>query len=180
MPLETPPGLASIVVIRGDQRSRPARIDIVASLPSVETLESKGYGPVSGRAEGGFVTLNVTGLGVTDPGLADGEASGEASPKAAVRAYIGGWPAKSVTTHKADQPGVFSVRLEVPDGALPADAVVLLQNGRRSNAAVLGAMSKSETQFLRLPAGKPELRTLLSADLRASYLVATGLRAAND
>ena len=31
VPLETPPGLASIVVIRGDQRSRPARIDIVAS-----------------------------------------------------------------------------------------------------------------------------------------------------
>lgn len=179
VPLETPPGLASIVVIRGDQRSRPARINIVASLPSVETLDGKGYGPVSGRADARLFTVSVTGLGVTDPGLTDGEASAEALPKAAVRAYVGGWPAKSVTTHKADQPGVFSVRLEVPDGALPSDAVVLLQNGRRSNAAVLGAMAKSELQFLRLPAGTPELRTILSADLRASYLVATGLRASN-
>lgn len=179
VPLDTPPGLASIVVIRGDQRSRPARINIVPSLPSVQTLDNLGYGPVAGLSGAGILTLNVSGLGPTDPTLADGEASTGATPKALVRAYVGGLPAIVVTTHSADQPGVFNVRVEVPLGALPSDPVVLLQNGRRSNEAVMGAMNKSETQFMRLPAGTPELRTILSTDLRASYLAATGVRAAN-
>ena len=179
VPLDTPPGLASIVVVRGEQRSRPSRINIVMQLPSVQTVDNLGFGPVAGSAAGGVLNLNVTGLGATDPGLADGEAADGAVPKLAVRAYVGGWPAKSVTTHSADQPGVFNLRLEVPEGAAPSDVVVLLQNGRRSNPAVMGTIPKSDVQFMRLPAGTPEVRTILSADLRASYIAATGVRAAN-
>ena len=179
VPYDTPPGLAAIVVRRGDQRSRPARVNIVATLPSVRTAGDKGFGPVSGSAAAGVVNLTVTGLGPADPGLFDGEASADAGPKAAVRAYIGGWPANAVTTHSADQSGVFDVKIDVPGGALPSDSVVLLQNGRRSNPAVFSAIRQSETQFMRLPDGTPDLRTILSADLRASFVVATGARAAN-
>lgn len=179
VPYDTPPGLAAIVVRRGEQRSRPARINIIATLPSVRTIGDQGFGPVLGTITGGAVTLTVTGLGPTDPALADGEASADAVPRAPVRAYVGGWPAAIVTKHTADQPGTFSIRVEVPAGALPSDAVIVVQNGRRSNATVLGAIRKSETQFIRLPEGTPELRTLLSADLRASFIAATGARAAN-
>ena len=183
VPYDTPPGLAALVVRRGEQRSRPARINIIATLPSVRTTGDKGFGPVLGSGLGnvteGAVTLTVTGLGPTDPALADGEASADAAPRTAVRAYVGGWPAAIVTKHTADQPGAFSIRVEVPEGTLPGDPVVLVQNGRRSNPTVLGAMNKSETQFMRLPDGTPELRTLLSADLRASFVAATGARAAN-
>ena len=179
VPYDTPPGLAAIVVRRGEQRSRPARINIIATLPSVRTIGDQGFGPVLGNVTAGGVTLTVTGLGPTDPALADGEASADAAPRAPVRAYVGGWPAAIVTRHSADQPGAFSIRVEVPAGALPSDPIVLVQNGRRSNATVLGASRKSETMFMRLPEGTPELRTLLSADLRASFVAATGARAAN-
>ncbi len=179
VPVNTPPGLAVIVVKRGEQRSRPARINIVATLPSVRTAGGKGFGPILGQVSAGSVTFTVTGLGPTDPPLADGEASADATPRAPVRVYIGGWPATAVTQHTADQPGAFSVRVEVPEGTSAADPVVLVQNGRRSGSTVLGSISKPEVQFMSLPDGTPELRTLLSADLRASFVTATGARAAN-
>ncbi|MBY0506201.1 MAG: hypothetical protein K2X03_19950 [Bryobacteraceae bacterium] len=178
VPADTPPGLATIIVVRGDQRSRPARINVLPFSPSVLTAEGTGYGLVN-SADGGVLNLSLSSLGATDPAVADGDTNAGAAPRQALRAYVGGWPAKAVTTAKPDQPGVFNVRVEVPDSALPADPVVLLQNNRASNPAVAGALLKPETQFLRLPAGTPEIRTLLTADLRASYLVATGVRAAN-
>ena len=101
VPYDTPPGLAAIVVRRGEQRSRPARINIIATLPSVRTIGDQGFGPVLGNVTAGAVTLTVTGLGPTDPALADGEASADAAPKAPVRAYVGGWPAAIVTKHTA-------------------------------------------------------------------------------
>ncbi len=175
VPYETPPGLATVIVRRGEQRSRPARINVVATLVSVRTAGDQGFGPAV--TDGSQIT--VTGLGPTEPALVDGEATADAAPRAAVRAWVGGWPAKATATHTADQPGVFQLQLDLPAKALPGDALVLVQNGRRSNAALLGASASAEVQFMPLPEGTPELRTILSADLRASFIAATGARAAD-
>jgi uncharacterized protein (TIGR03437 family) len=178
VPYETPPGLATVVVRRGEQRSRPARINIVAALPSIRTSGDQGFGAVAATSEAGGLTLTVSGLGPTDPILSDGEAAA-ATPRASLRAYVGGWPAKAIAEHSASRPGIFEVRVEVPADALPSDPVVLLQSGHRSNPAVLSALPRSEVQFMALPEGTPELRTILSSDLRASFVAATGVRAAN-
>ncbi len=175
VPYDTPPGLSIIVVKRGDLTSRPARINLVPSLPSLRTTADSGFGPVVSKDS----ALSLTGLGPTDPALSDGDARSDAPPKSPLRVFIGGWPANARVTHSADQPGVFQLQLETPAKALPGDPIIVLQDGRRSNPAVLGSLAKPDSLFMSFPDGTPELRTILSSDLRATFLAATGVRASN-
>ncbi|MBL8179314.1 MAG: IPT/TIG domain-containing protein [Bryobacterales bacterium] len=76
VPFETPNGLMNVVVRRGEQTSRPARITVFAVFPVVRTAEDKGFGEVAGAAAGSNFSFTASGLGVSDPRVNTGESAG--------------------------------------------------------------------------------------------------------
>ncbi len=179
VPWETPPGLATVVVRRGEAESRPARVLVNALEPSVRTAGDKGYGQVAGRLSGRILAFSATGLGPTEPPAAGGEVGPSdppARPRQPVQAYVGGLPAPVRATLSPERVGEFDIRIEVPAEARPGDLITLLVGQRSANAVTLGEASGPGMEWLERPEGAPEFRSLVAAGLRGGYLIASGAR----
>ena len=183
VPYETPNGLANVIVQRGEQRSRPGRVNIVApSLPALATTGNLGFGPLLSRTDGNALLFSVSGLGITDPRIANGAVTPvEATPRGAINLFIGGLPASFTATLSSERPGEFDIRAELPAGALPGDPIRLVHAGRAANPTILSSLRDAEVLHLPLPAAAAvNLRSIESSDLRGSFLVATSARNAAD
>lgn len=181
VPLETQPGTATVIVRRGDESSRPARINIVALAPALRSANDAGYGEAAvTKKDGNTITLAGTGFGVTDPRLETGapplDGTSLVNP---VRAYIGGLPANSTATPSATRPGEFDITITVPEGAAPGDLVNVMAGPAGVAATprrLYQAAVAPEMKFLSV-SGNPELRALAGSDLRGPFAMAAGPRA---
>ncbi len=175
VPFEVPLGLANVVVRRGTARSQPARVVINRLEPALRTTGDKGYGEVAGTPAGKTLTITASGLGQTEPKLGSGEA-GVAAPVQPVRVYVGGLPAAATTTHSADRPGEFEIKLETPDGALAGDIITVVAGNQVANRATFQSVRDVRVAYVPLPGGAPELHSISTSDLRGTYLIAAGER----
>jgi len=173
VPFEVPQGLANVVVRRGTARSQPARVVINRLEPALRTTGDKGYGEAAGTLAGKTLTITASGLGETEPKLGSGEA-GAATPRQPIRVYVGGLPAIATTTHSADRPGEFDIKLETPDGAVAGDVVSVVAGNQPANRATFQSMRDVQVAYVPLPDGTPELHSISTSDLRGTYLIATG------
>jgi len=185
VPWESGTGLAEVVVRRNGVESRPARIQIVATNPSVRTADGNGYGEAAGTLTGNMLTISATGLGPSQPRVGSGAAGPQdppAKPRVALEAHVGGLPANLSATLSQSRVGEFDIQIEVPAGARPGDVITLLLRAAAEGAAqaanptTFQKLSKGEVQFVPSPAGAPEFHSLTSAELNGSYLIASGAR----
>ena len=182
VPWDAALGLATVVVRRGDAQSRPARVFINRTEPALRTVDDKGYGEVAGRLGDNVLTIPATGLGPTQPAVASGEpgpSDPPARPREAVGAYVGGLPARVRATLSPERVGEFDVRIEVPPDAQPGDLITLMVGTRAANPVTFKSASGPELRFLAKPEGAPDLRSMISAGLRGSYVIASGSRNEN-
>jgi hypothetical protein len=111
--------------------------------------------------------------------MANGEGGpSEAQPRGVIHVYVGGLLAKAGFAHSAN-PGEFTVTVDPPAGSKPGDAVRFVQAGRPANAATWSSQRTSETLYVPLPAGTPELRDVNSAGLRGTLLGLSAARSAD-
>ncbi|MCC6537831.1 MAG: hypothetical protein IT162_09795 [Bryobacterales bacterium] len=175
VPRETPNGLVNVVVVRGEQRSRAAIVRIMAVAAGIKTKNGGGFGE-AGVVDGNQLTLAVSGLGATDPAVADGEL-GLAAPVAPLRAYVGGRAAELNAQYGKTSVGESDVVLELPEGAKPGDVVSVLAGGAPVNRAMLGANSEATVHYLRLPQNARDVRAIRQSDLNPAWVMANGARA---
>lgn len=179
VPWDTPVGQAAVVVRRGEAESRPARVLVNRTQPSLRTAGDKGYGEAAGRLSDGVLAIPASGLGPTQPPVADGEpgpSDPPARPREAVRAYVGGLPARVRAVLSPERVGEFDVRIEVPAGARPGDVITLLVGTRAANQVTFQKAPGVEVSFLRKPAEAPEFRSMIAAGLRSDWVIASGAR----
>lgn len=162
IPAATPQGLAQVVVRKGEQSTRPARIQVGAQ-PAVRTRGDKGFGEFDASGVSGTVTATGTGFPL-----------GENAP--ALRGFVGGAPAKVRAARRDGAPGLQDIEIEVPPDAKPGDIVHIYSGQRPANVAALASRSSAGLSLLRFPQGTPELRNLMLADVAGGYAVATGAR----
>jgi uncharacterized protein (TIGR03437 family) len=184
VPWEAEAGLAQVTVRRGGVESKPARVLINALAPSVRTAGDQGYGEADAKVSGRILTLSAFGLGQTQPRVNSGEAGPEdppARPRQTVEVYVGGLPAKSGATLSKDRVGEFDIRIELPPGAQPGDVITVKAGNanagfRVANRTTFQKSPGAELLYLPVPEGAPELRSLVTSDLRGSFVVASGAR----
>jgi uncharacterized protein (TIGR03437 family) len=180
IPYETPVGLATVIVRRGEQNSRPARIQIQAAAPSMLAANGRGFGMAANGGTGELMKVRIAGLGLTEPRVESGAVSAEAKPRQTVRVYVGGLPAVPAVSASAGRPGEFEAEFALPAGAAPGDPVQVLAGNLESNLLVTPSDTRTSVmRYVAYPAGTPDLRSLRSADLRGLYLTANAARAAN-
>ncbi len=167
VPLETPPGLANVVVRKGELSSRPARVQIVQVVPALASANGLGFGPPALQVTDGATQLRATGLG---PIREDG------TPQQEVRLLVDGLERPVTVRSREEAPGIFDITLG--GEAIPAGVPILLTaNNAAANPLVQGPASASaELLFVPLPPGTPELRSLRSSDVRGTFLVASAAR----
>lgn len=181
VPLEVPQGTATVIVRRGSDSSRPARINIVQLAPALRSTGDAGYGEAAvTKKDGNTITLAATGLGVTDPRLETGAAPPDGATLVnSVRAYVGGLAAASTATPSTTRPGEFDISITVPDGAAAGD-LVNIAAGPGGIAAtprrLYQAATQPEMKFLPV-SGNPDIRALAGSDLRGPFAMAAGPRA---
>lgn len=179
VPWQARQGLASVVVRRGEARSREARVMISQPWPSLRTRDDKGYGEVSGGLADRILTVPATGLGVTDPAPVTGQPGPkdpEAALRGALRAYVGGIQAPVTAALSPERAGEFEVKITMPPQSRPGDMITVIAGNRPANRLTYSAIASPEMRFMRLPEGTPLLRALVASDLRPDYLVMSAER----
>ncbi len=181
VPFETAVGQAEVVVQRGDLKSRPAFVRVVANAAGARTKNNLGYGE-AGVVDGQRLTLSMTGLGLTEPRVATGDAGPADAPpvpRQAVRANVGGFPATVQAALSSTRVGEFDVTIDLPEGSRPGDIVSVSSVGAPVTRTVLGSVSDAVVQYARLPAGFRDVRALRQSDLRGNYVLVNGPRGAD-
>jgi uncharacterized protein (TIGR03437 family) len=182
VPYETVLGLAQVVVRSGSGSSAPARFFVSGpTFPSVRAANDLGFGDALGSPDA-VITLAVSGLGVTEPRIETGRAAttdSPASPRATIRGYVGGLPAKTTATLSTVRVGEFDVTLEIPAAAASGDVISVIAGNRAANGLTYKKSGAADLQYLPFPDGTPELRDLVSSDLRGSLVLANGARDAS-
>ncbi len=178
VPLETPNGLVNLVVRRGEQTSRPVRLQIQNLAPAVRSGNASGFGPVANLGSEGTMQLSATSLGPTDPRVPTGEAATDpATPRAAISVFVGGIQAEATATYSTTRPGEFVLEVKTPEGATNGDTVLLIANNVEANLLTMDrGPRESEVNFIPLPAGSPDLRNLRSSDVNGLFLNANAVR----
>lgn len=178
VPWDTEPGLATVIVRRGEASSRPARVLVNRVAPAVHTANGRGFGEIAGTLSGNVLHARATGLGPTEPAVGDG-AAGPADPPARpqdpVRAFVGGLPAPVRATLSAERVGEFDLRIELPPGTRPGDVLTIQAGAVAASPVTIGKADAPEIQFLDL-ADAPRLQSLVSPGLTASYAIASAAR----
>lgn len=177
IPFDMPQGLAQVIVRRGEQRSRPATVQINPLSPSVKTAAGTGFGE-AGVRDGSKLKLAVSGLGPTDPVVPNGDLpTGEAKPRQAIRAYIGGLSAPVEAKLSTERVGEFDVTLDVPEGALPGDLIsIYAGQAAPANRPVFERIRTPQVQYMALGNGAQAVRVVRPSDLRGNFAVAHGAR----
>ncbi len=178
VPLETPNGSVSVVVRRGTEQSRVARLQVQALAPGLLAVSGLGFGVAANSGSDGILQLKATSFGPTEPRVGTGEAASEvAAPRATVNAYVGGVPAAVSARYSSTTPGEFDIELKVPEGAKDGDPVLLVANNVEANILTMNkGRRESETIYIPYPAGTPDLRNLRSSDVDGLFLNANGAR----
>jgi len=181
VPLETPAGLANVIVRRGEQQSRAARIQVQNLIPSVKASNGAGFGPAANEGSDGVMRLTVSSLGPTEPRVATGEAATEPSgPRVPIRVYVGGITAEANASYSTTTPGEFVLEVKTPEGAIAGDVVAVAANAAEANLVVMGkGAAESQVIYIPYPEGTPDLRNLRSSNLDGLYLNANAVRAAD-
>lgn len=180
VPLNMPNGAAQIVVRRGEERSRPALVNVVPVEPAFRSANGLGYGESAGKLSGRTLTLSAVGLGPTDPEVETGGAAA-ALPRATLRASVGGLPAEVSASLSPDRVGEFDVQIELPEQARPGDVISLeaIPEGRPRGVTGRGqysSLQQPEVLYVPKPEGAPEFRGLVASDLRGTFAIASGAR----
>jgi uncharacterized protein (TIGR03437 family) len=178
VPLETPIGVAQVVVRRGTENSRPARFTVSAPVPSIRTENGLGFG-AGGRADGGKLRLTATGLGLTEPRVNAGElpaAGTVAVPRQPIRANVGGLPAEVSAQLSETKVGEFEIDITLPPGARPSEVVTVYAGNAAGNRVTLGAVPAATVAYLPLSESARAARGLTASDLRPGYLVLSAPR----
>jgi uncharacterized protein (TIGR03437 family) len=178
VPLETPNGLVNLVVRRGEQTSRPVRLQIQNLAPAIRSLNASGFGPVANSGSEGTMQFSATSLGQTDPRVPTGEAATDpATPRAAISVFVGGIQAEATATYSTTRPGEFVIDVKTPAEATSGDSVLLIANNAEANLLTLDrGPRESEVNFIPLPEGSPDLRNLRSSDVNGLFLNANAPR----
>jgi uncharacterized protein (TIGR03437 family) len=177
IPYESGTGNATIVVRRGDQTSRPARITVQALAPSILAANGLGYLGAANRGDASKLMLRLTGLGITEPRVASGAVDREAKPRVTVRASVGGIPAESSVLASENRPGEFDLEVRVPPGAQPGDAILVTAGNLEANLLTTNRASRASIfDYVAYPAGFPDLRSFRSSDTNGLYLHASTAR----
>lgn len=187
VPYETPNGLATVIVQRGEQQSRAVRVQVNAVAPSLLSLDGFGFGAAANLnpANSNKLTLRATSLGLLTPPIASGSAAAEASsaqdsapqPRQQLHALVGGLPAVFSARASTQVPGEFEIEVSLPEGAGPGDPVLLLEGNANSNLLLLeGPKKPAQMLYMPLPSGVTDIRSLRSSDTRGSFVVANGAR----
>ena len=178
VPWDTPPGLATVVVRRGEAESRPARVLVNRLEPALRTVGGGGYGEVAGSVSGNVLHALATGLGPTEPPVNDGEpgpADPPARPRDAVRAFVGGLPARVRAALSPQRVGDFDVRIELPPEARPGDTLTLQVGGRTAPPVTIGKADGVELLWLETP-DAPRFQSIVSPGPNAFYAIASAAR----
>ncbi|MCS7315494.1 MAG: hypothetical protein RMI94_09695, partial [Bryobacterales bacterium] len=124
VPWDTQPGMATVVVRRGEAASRPARVLVNRVAPALRTMNERGYGEVAGTIAANVLHARATGLGPTEPAVRDGDpgpAEPPARPRELIRAFVAGLPANVRAVLSPERVGEFDLRIELPPGTRPGD-----------------------------------------------------------
>ncbi len=178
VPLETPNGLVGVVVRRGEEQSRVARLQVQALAPGLLAASGLGFGAAANAGTDGILKLKATSLGMTEPRAGTGEAATEATaPRAVLNAYVGGVQAAMSASYSSTTPGEFDIELKVPEGAKDGDAILLVANAAEANLLTMNkGRRESEALYIPYPAGTPDLRSVRSSDVNGLFLNANGVR----
>ncbi len=178
VPLETPNGLVTLVVRRGDQSSRPVRLQVQNLAPAIRSGNASGFGPAANTGSDGIMRMRASSLGPSDPRVPTGEvATGTATPRAAISVFVGGIQAEVTASYSTTNPGEFVLDVKTPAGAKHGDAVLLIANNAEANLLTMDrGQRESEVTFIPLPAGSADLRNLRSSDVNGLFLHANAVR----
>lgn len=168
VPWEIPMGMAQVVVRRGELASRPARFFVQMPVPSLGAAEQSGS----------TVTVRASGLGMTEPRLTSGEAAA-AEPRSEIRAFLGGVPLNPAVASSPTRVGEFDITFELPESVADGDLIAVVANNRAANRVPLRRLRSPEVLFMQFPDGIPEIRSILSADVRGTLLAAASARNAD-
>ena len=135
LPPDLPRGPTLFQVWQGDQAGPEVRVPVFLTGPGLFSRDETGQGIAATLGDarpGGKVALLATGLGPVSP---DGQTT------RACRAWIGGRPVRVEYCGlllDSPQPGIYEVRLQIPQGvAGPLVPVQVEAGGRRSNVVAL-------------------------------------------
>jgi uncharacterized protein (TIGR03437 family) len=180
VPFGTATGLATLAVRTGQATSQPSHFQVMAGvLPSIRTADDSGYGDPLVSGDSTWI-LTVSGLGETDPKLASGDAGpadSPAVPTTPIRAYVGGVPVNVAATASTARVGEFDVKVDIPPTATPGDMIDIVAGARAANIVTYKrAAANASLLYLPLPSGAPEIRDVISSDLRGTFVAASGPR----
>ena len=178
VPIETQNGLASVIVKRGDQQSRVARVTIQALAPALLATNELGYGPVSNTGTDTVLKLRASSIGPAEPRVPNGEVATQAvPPRANLYVYAAGLLAVSTATYSTTKPGEFDIEVTLPEGTNAGDPILLVANNAEANLVTnrRGPIA-SESIYIPFPPGTPDLRSLRSSDARGLFLNANAAR----
>jgi hypothetical protein len=156
VPSDLSPGLANVIVQNAKTSSLPILIPIVAAMPSVQSADATGMGPISGNLSGNILTFSAAGLTGTD-----------------LHAFVGGLPAQVSATPSATSIGQYDVTLQIPSAAQPGDNIMLRSGAQLSNLTTFQTATDPGVRFLPLPSGSPAIQTLAGSDLRGGFVSAS-------
>ncbi len=178
VPLETPNGLVSLVVRRGDQQSRTVRLQVQTLVPAIRSGNGSGFGPAANEGSDGIMRLRATSLGPTDPRVPTGEAATDpATPRALISVFVGGIQAETTASYSTARPGEFVIDVKTPAGAKSGEAVLLIANNAEASLLTMDrGPRESVISFIPLPAGSADLRNLRSSDVNGLFLNANVVR----
>lgn len=180
VPFETPNGLATLIVRRGEQSSRPARIQIQGTAPGIAASNGNGFGAAANGGTDGSMKLRASSLGQTDPTARSGEVAEGAVARAAIRVFVGGMAAEATATMSPTRPGEFILDVKTPEGAKPGDSILVGVNAGEANILTMDrGKRESEISYIPYPAGTPELRNIRSSDVNGMFLNANAVRGAD-
>jgi hypothetical protein len=137
VPFDVPVGLVNVVVQRGEVRSRPVSVRVMANAVAARTKNDLGFGE-AGVIDGNRLSVSMTGFGSAEP--------------KGVRAYVGGLPAEAKAVLSEARAGEVDVAIDLPEGSLLGDIVSVSNGGVPATRFTLGAASDAVVQYVRLPA----------------------------
>src|SRR5678815_1858724 len=133
VPFDVPVGLVNVVVQRGEVRSRPVSVRVMANAVAARTKNDLGFGE-AGVIDGNRLSVSMTGFGSAEP--------------KGVRAYVGGLPAEAKAVLSEARAGEFDVAIDLPEGSLPGDIVSVSNGGVPATRSTLGAASDAVVQYV--------------------------------